>query len=160
MKYYDYPVQVKFYDIMEGGLSQGVAYQNEIISLEHGGVFDIEEIIKYRPENLSPEQCIIEYDRWWHLEIDTLETYYMYKDNVSGKVYRDYDSCFEHYHSELSPLSKNFQQYLIEAWNKSEEYIQKMTDFEKATLFNSYVCDTILMDIENGLIEVIPINRR
>lgn len=60
-KYYDTPIQVRFYDEGDECYIGGIAYRSEIICGCCGGIFEIEDVINNTPNGLVP---IREYKYW------------------------------------------------------------------------------------------------
>lgn len=72
MKKYDYfavPTQVKFWDYEGGHYLGGIAYRDEIICGCCGGIFDINEIYKFAPDELK-EDPIVVYNDWVDISYD------------------------------------------------------------------------------------------
>lgn len=44
-RYYNFPVQVMFYDYCENDFTWGIAFREEIISANDGSVFNIDEVL-------------------------------------------------------------------------------------------------------------------
>ena len=65
-KYFEYPMQVSFYDVETGRFLNGIAYRDEIICLECGGVIQLFDLYRDAKENgidtpltIYPEWCDI-----------------------------------------------------------------------------------------------------
>ena len=60
--YFDFPTQVRFYDVDGDKWIGGIAYKDKIMCGCCGGLFSIEEIYEFAPENL--EEPIKVYKNW------------------------------------------------------------------------------------------------
>ena len=60
--FYERPTQVKFWDYDNHEWCYGIAYGEEIICAECGGIFEIDEVIEYGKEEVTTP--IHEYDTW------------------------------------------------------------------------------------------------
>ena len=61
-KSFERPTQVKFYDYEENTWQYGIAYHDEIICGECGGVFEIAEVIEFAPRFV--QNPIHVYESW------------------------------------------------------------------------------------------------